>query len=221
MENVNKSTTNNPESNNQTRKKEVYVGTVMPTMSSGLQYLYLVGPSTLVGFFVLLSIFNQNLKGLAYLVGICVLFTLSFVFGKMMAIINDKPPSQFCSTFGISIFSGGLSQGTLIYMFTLFYLLFPMIHNNIVNMPILFTLIFAVAFDGIVQLQENCTTMTSILFSLLIGVIVGSAWSVLIYSIQPELVYHTDYISNNKLACSMPSKQKFKCVVKKNGEIIG
>jgi len=186
--------------------------TPMNSLSSKLYYISVVSPSVLVGFFVLLSVFNQNLKGLAYLVGICVLFTCMNTLKNMLIITGTPDPN--CK-------SNGLSYGILIYVFTFFYLLLPMIINGIINMPLLFLLALMTIIDSIINVSENCIKTKNIFISIIFGCLIGVSWSLLIYSIKPELTYHTDYITSNKLACSLPSKQNFKCVVKKNGEIIG
>jgi hypothetical protein len=72
-----------------------------------------------------------------------------------------------------------------------------------------------------VNLHHGCTSLPFIVVTAVASSIIGTFWSLVIYNIKPELAYHIDYITSNKLACSMPSKQKFKCVVKRNGEIIG
>tara|TARA_A100001011_G_C14321225_1_gene850767 strand:- start:8207 stop:8872 length:666 start_codon:yes stop_codon:yes gene_type:complete len=192
----------------------------IPSLSSSLYYVSVVGPSVLVGFFILLSIFNQNLKGLAYLVGICVLFTLTNTFNEMFSALSESKGSRKCYSHGLFSSRGGLSYGTLVYVFSFFYLLLPMMINGIVNIPLLFSLIMVTIVDGVVNIRHGCTTMTFIVISFLLAMIAGTFWSLIIYQIKPDLVYHTDYITNNKLACSMPSKQKFKCVVKKRGEIV-
>lgn len=184
----------------------------MNSLSSKLYYISVVAPSVLVGFFVILSIFNQNLKGLAYLVGICVLFTCMNTLKNMLIITGNPDPK--CK-------SNGLSYGILIYVFTFFYLLLPMIINGIINMPLLFSLALIAIIDSIISVGEHCVEVKNIIISIIFGCLIGVSWSLLIYSIKPELTYHTDYITSNKLACSLPSKQNFKCVVKKNGEIIG
>lgn len=201
-------------------EKVVFSKTVVPTPSSTLYFVSVVAPSVLIGFFVLLSIFNQNLKGLAYLVGICVLFTFTNTFSSMFSAFKENKGSEMCGNHGL-FSSGGFSYGTLIYVFSFFYLLLPMMINGIINIPLLLSLILIAIVDGVVNIRHGCTTASFIVFSAILSLSIGTLWSLLIYNIKPDLAYHTDYITNNKLACSLPSKQKFKCVVKKNGEIIG
>ena len=206
-----------------TGNKKVKLGSniikTFPTTS--LYFISLVGPSVLVGFFLILSIFNQNLKGIAYLIGICVLSVISSMIGGMYDALSYDPRDPKCAGYGLFFSSNGLPYGTLIYVFSFFYLLMPMLTNGIVNMPLLVSLILVTVLDALVNSKQGCSNSASIALSVVVASLAGTLWSTLIYSIKPELTYHTDYISSNKLACSLPSKQKFKCVVKKNGEIIG
>lgn len=203
--------------------------TPMNSVSSKLYYISVIAPSVLIGFFVILSLFNQNLKGLAYLVGLCVLFSSMSVFNSMLSANTSETDEQLssfsrnmCKNYGLfGERSTGLPYGILVYAFTLFYLLLPMVINGIVNMPLLFSLVLITIIDCVISVRENCVRIKNIIISLIFGCLIGVFWSLLIYSIKPELTYHTDYITSNKLACSLPSKQNFKCVVKKNGEIIG
>ena len=191
---------------------------ILPSTSSALYLVSFVGPYVLIGFFLLLSIFNQNLKGVAYLVGICVLFTIS---GGVSTMLEASSNNRKCGDHGVFHQSNGLPPGTLVYVFSFFYLITPMVTTGIVNMPLLVSLALMTIVDATVNLRDNCTDLSFIVIAIVFASIIGTLWSVLIYSVKRELVYHTDYISTNKLACSLPSKQKFKCVVKKNGEIIG
>ena len=193
---------------------------ILPSTSSALYLVSFVGPYVLIGFFLLLSIFNQNLKGVAYLVGICVLFTISRGVSTMLD-ASSFSNNRKCGDHGVFHQSNGLPPGTLVYVFSFFYLIAPMVTTGIVNMPLLVSLALMTIVDAAVNLQEKCTDMSFIMIAIVFASIIGTLWSVLIYSVKRELAYHTDYISTNKLACSLPSKQKFKCVVKKNGEIIG
>lgn len=198
--------------------KTRFSNNILPSTSSALYLVSFVGPYVLIGFFLLLSIFNQNLKGVAYLVGICVLFTIS---GTVSIMLDPFSTNRKCGDHGVFHQSNGLPPGTLVYVFSFFYLMTPMFTTGIVNMPLLVSLALMTIVDATVKLRDNCTDLSFIVIAIVFASIIGTLWSVLIYSVKRELAYHTDYISTNKLACSLPSKQKFKCVVKKNGEIIG
>jgi hypothetical protein len=64
-----------------------------------------------------------------------------------------------------------------------------------------------------------CTTPTGIVLGSFIGIIWGLFWYFLIQGQNNELLYYDDLLSN-KVACSRPSQQKFKCSVYKNGELL-
>ena len=139
----------------------------------------------------------------------------------MLGSFSTFSTNRKCGDHGVFHQSNGLPPGTLVYVFSFFYLITPMVTTGIVNMPLLVSLALMTIVDATVNLRDKCTDLSFIMIAIGFASIIGTLWSVLIYSVKRELAYHTDYISTNKLACSLPSKQKFKCVVKKNGEIIG
>jgi len=57
------------------------------------------------------------------------------------------------------------------------------------------------------------------------GALIGFVWSIVFYNILyqnntlKDFLYYNDFDSN-KVACMRPSKQKFKCSVYKNGELV-
>jgi hypothetical protein len=54
----------------------------------------------------------------------------------------------------------------------------------------------------------------------LVGLILGATWfSVFHHSGYDSLLYF-DELTSNRIACSRPSKQTFKCSVYKNGQLI-
>ena len=191
-----------------------------PTMQNSFNFLIMIGPYLLIGFFVLMSFFNKNLKGLIYVVGICGLIVVTKIFsatlGPMLSLENR---SIMCNMFGLRFLGDGLPFSILVYFFTLGYLFFPMYKNNIMNYPMIITIMLLAGADLVVQMSNNCTKGIAVFISILIGVMIGFIWSTVIQNNAPDLLYHTDYVSD-KLACSMPSQQKFKCQVYKNGELI-
>lgn len=73
--------------------------------------------------------------------------------------------------------------------------------------------------DTTIQLNMECTQPPMLLLSVIIAMIWGGIYSYIISLISPDMLYHTDYLSD-KQVCSMPSEQKFKCKVYRNGELI-
>lgn len=194
---------------------------IQPGFYSLFNLLSLMGPFLLISFFVLLSFFNQNMKGFIYFIGVCFLILTSKIFsGILYPILKDDDYKKVsCRLLPIPFLDGILPFSSLVYGFTFSYLFFPMFSNNIINIPILLTILLLSAADSIIKLNQKCAPAIGLLFALFIGLITGMFYIFMVDKINNQMLYHTDYVSN-KLACSMPSEQKFQCKVYKNGELI-
>ena len=74
--------------------------------------------------------------------------------------------------------------------------------------------------DSYARVKNYCTNPVGVIFGLILGLVIGTIYYVIIKGSGNELLlYNTDFISN-KVACSRPSKQQFKCAVYKNGELL-
>lgn len=183
----------------------------------------IIGPFFLTFFLVMLSIFNQNFKGLFYIVGILLLFGLNVIlmnFYKEKVDIKNLP--FHCNLFEI----GNLSQysypeiSSMIISFTLIYLLLPMIFNNQMNFVILFTLISMLVIDAYSKKSLNCSNYSKVIAGTGFGLIFGALWYfVILFGFSKEYLYFNEIGSNN-VVCKRPSKQTFKCSVYKNGKLI-
>lgn len=72
--------------------------------------------------------------------------------------------------------------------------------------------------------QMGCTeniTFIGILGNFFSGTLLGSGISALLYTSPIKNLLYVGEINSNKEVCSMPSQQKFKCRVYKNGELVG
>ena len=185
--------------------------------SPNFQFLSLIGPYVLIGFFFLLSFFNTNLKGIVYLIGVIVLLFFSGLVDGMIPESEDA--KAMCNLFGMPTLGKNLPFGLLVYGFTFTYLFFPMIQNSMMNYPLIVGLLLITGVDITIQLYSKCSTMNGVMISLALSLVFGFIWYLTIQSLSPSLLYHVDYLSD-KQVCSMPSQQKFKCSVYKNGELI-
>ena len=74
--------------------------------------------------------------------------------------------------------------------------------------------------DVVIKINYKCTSSLGVVMGSILGLFCGIAWYLIIKSAgQTGLLYYDDLVSN-KIACSRPTKQKFKCNVYKNGELI-
>jgi hypothetical protein len=197
--------------------KEKPYGPVMdPTLNNIFKIITLISPIFVVLLLVTISIINSDIKGFVYLGCVILLFFFFFIFQSTMPF---NQPTTICAIWNIGPFRYP-SFISALYTYTIVYLFYPMVTNEVYNFPLLIILLIIYISDVIIRcFKMACTN--------LIGVMVGSAAGVifavlfiLLLSNNKELLYYNDLISS-KVACSVPSKQKFKCSVYNNGQLIG
>jgi|LauGreSBDMM110SN_4_FD.fasta_scaffold134527_1 hypothetical protein len=190
-------------------------------------YLFLrLAPFFLVCFFTLSSVLNQDFKGLIYIAGLLLSCFFTILIGNALSDFipqpdGDKP--EVCNM--ISIGSTGdiskLPLGQLVIVFTFGYLLYPLVYYNLLkqNIPTLIFFPLLLLFDMIWNVKNSCYTPIQIVFSLILGGLLGVGWGYIIdQSKNPALQYFAG--SPNGEVCSAPSNTTFKCNVYKNGELI-
>ena len=184
-------------------------------------FLSLISPYVLVLLLLLNSIINSNIKGLIYLFGVIILFFVVLLFQSSINVSgNTYTPPSYCRLFSSKLPDLSIpSFNSALIMFTFVYILIPMIVYNAMNLPFLCIILILFAIDTGIRTQNKCTTMVGILFGGVIGIVISVLWYSIISSNAPNLLYYDDLISN-KVACSRPTKQKFKCSVYKNGQML-
>ena len=78
--------------------------------------------------------------------------------------------------------------------------------------------------DLAMKKQMGCTryiTNVGIAGNFFSGTLLGSGISALIYTSPIRNLLYVGEVNSEKEVCSMPSQQKFKCRVYKNGELVG
>jgi hypothetical protein len=133
----------------------------------------------------------------------------------------------------VSVFEPFLSNTNLSYStfslaFAMFYFIFPMIlvnmdnKSNMFNYRVVLFFSFYLIFDLLIKRSRRCTmnmTAGSIFGDLIGGLSLGIGASTATYYIKRDLLFINEASSTAEI-CSMPSKQKFKCSVTKNGELV-
>ena len=95
-----------------------------------------------------------------------------------------------------------------------------MISMEMINFPLIIVFVLLYVLDSIVKYTNKCSSLIGIIMGSILGLFFGISWFLLIRSTgQTGLLYYDDLVSN-KIACSRPTKQNFKCQVYKNGELI-
>lgn len=177
------------------------------------------------------SIFSGRIGG-----GLFYIFCLFIITAirSLIIFISSDPSSgsmdipNICNT-GSFLPYTNLTYSTFILTFSLFYFLTPMIiissknKTDIINYSVLMFFISYIFFDIFVKKSLNCISsfFSMNLFSDLVGGIgLGALISGLLF-ISPlkKNLFINNGTGDNEV-CSMPSKQKFKCSVYKNGELV-
>jgi len=191
-----------------------------------LIYLFFrLAPFIIVCYFALSSLFNQDMKGLIYLVGLlfaCFVtfilvhtLPLSFTFGESDAIPDmRKIVSPVCNliTIGKDGSFSRLPLGLATLSYTFFYLLFVIVYYKLelTNLPTLIFFPILLLADLAWNMMNNCYAPFGIILSLLAGGGMGLAWaSIILRMNQPSLLFLN--VGSNQSVCQRPSKQLFKC----------
>jgi len=197
-----------------------------PAISSGIRVslndvfgvLSMTSPFLVSFLMVMISIINSNLKGLIYMLGLMILFIVVFLFQQTIQ-TPVHTSSNFCSLFNISQYTVP-SFNSALYLYTITYVLLPMLTTQMINFPLIIVFLLLYVCDCIVKINYGCTPLIGVLMGSFLGMFFGLVWYLLIKSSgHQDLLYYDDMISN-KIACSKPTKQKFKCQVYKNGQLI-
>lgn len=175
-------------------------------------FLVMVLPYVLIGFFVLLSIFNANLKGFMYLIGIVMLISFTSIFIPESPRENTFGRKEACQIFDLYGFSKRLPFSIMVYSFTFMYLILPMYIFEHINYQVIILLMLTIVLDTFYRTMYSCDSMAFILSAGILGTVVGLVWFSLVYAVNHDLLYHTELVSN-KLSCSLKSEQRYSCEV--------
>ena len=192
------------------------------TGSNMAQLFSLISPF-LLGFFIFMSsLFNLNIKGIIYLGGILIAALINaFLMGTIKEPLPD-PTSIACGLVNTDYwkFYGTPSPSGVFIAFTIAYLVLPLYYNDQMNYVLLISLLGLLFIDIIAKTYNGCTSYIGAALGCLVGFILGAAWYSLFKAAGYESLVYFNEMNSNKVMCSRPSKQTFKCSVYKHGELI-
>ena len=197
-----------------------------------LSYLFFrLAPFIIVSYFSLSSIFNQDLKGLIYLVGLLLATFVTILVGNTLPLsftigtdiegsVVPKAVNGVCNMITIGK-DGSFSRiplGISMLTYTLIYLVYIIAKNHIEmsNLPTLIILPLLILGDLLWNITNDCYKPFGLALSLACGGLMGWAWAAIVESFkQPQLFFLN--VGGDKTVCHRPSKQLFKCTFKKSG----
>jgi hypothetical protein len=179
----------------------------------------------LLGFFIVMaSVVGENIKGIVYLGGVLIASMLNIPVMAMIGspISDDAPPT--CTLFNPdSMLVSGYnspSPSTVFVAFTATYLILPMIFNSQLNFPLIIILGSLLSLDMITKVKARCTTGAGAVLGALVGFVFAAGWYSMFKAAGMSSLLYFNELSSDRVLCSRPSKQTFKCSVFKNGELI-
>jgi hypothetical protein len=192
------------------------------TFKSLIKFFSFCSPIIIPTSLFLFSLYSGLIsKGLFYLFIIIIIIVIRVLF-----LLQTKVDTiQECNEYPL-LKNKNITLSVYILTFTFFYLCFPMFVSKNINIGIISFFIFYIIFDLIIKIMLKCIQDFNIYRNFIIGdFIAGSAIGIsvscILYYFGGQNLLFTADISSNKISCSRPSQQKFKCSVYKNGEIIG
>lgn len=190
-----------------------------------ITYLFLrLAPFILVCFFAFASFFNQDFKGIVYLIGLILTGFITMLF-ENTGILNttkiaESLKSPSCHAFDFTLMgfksSNSLPMSQTIFGFTFGYLLTIIYQNKtyLTNLPTLIFFPAVILFDFVWNIKNFCYSWHYLLASLFIGLIMGNAWAWMIKKTKNDKLLYFNFVNGSDTTCSRPSKQSFKCQMK-------
>ena len=184
-----------------------------------LYLFFRLAPFIIVSYFSISSIFNQDLKGIIYLVGVIFACFAAILFGNSlndeMIVSPEKNPVCNMLTLGSSGTYSKIPLGITILSYTFSYLIYVIVKYKIVmyNLPTLMLFPMLILGDVLWNIKNGCFKPFGAIVSLLIGAGIGLLWAFIIDTIKkPKLQYFN--VGSDRTVCERPSKQLFKCTFK-------
>jgi hypothetical protein len=171
-------------------------------------------PYVLIASIVAIGFANQSPSGFIYL-----FFLVFTIFVRMFVYKGIKETNE---KYAYATENGLRSINMFIAAFTFMYLTLPMILNKSINFWIMTLLILYIVVDFFIRQyvkRRSLPVDTLINFIVGAGLAVGCVFTMNGLKLEQYLMFNE--ISSDKVMCSVPKKQTFKCAVYKNGELIG
>jgi hypothetical protein len=202
----------------------------MNTLNIGsLLYIsFRLAPFILISYFTISSLFNQDFKGLIYLAGLIITSFIAILIGNQFPSIYENSGdsadntyeniTKVCNLMTISK-SGPLSNlplSIVVFSYTFGYLLVPIVKYGLItqNIPTIVIFPILIISDILWQITNTCSTTAAVFSGLIVAGLAGVGWSFFIDSTKMSSLQYFNGISN-KSSCSVPTKQFFKCAVKR------
>jgi hypothetical protein len=171
----------------------------------------LLSPYLIPLYLLMSSFFNQDIKGLFYLVLLTInVFLTAKISGFLKVGKTENTDSNLCK-FGPFDTNSSISVNSSIIGFTLGYLVVPMFNNGTINYGILTMFLILLSINGFTQAANKCCSNIGIVLGSFIGLMIGYITVVALssYEMTKHLIYFYEG-GDNSNKCKL-IKQKYTC----------
>lgn len=183
-----------------------------------LYLFFRLSPFIIVTYFTLMSIFNQDIRGLIYLSGL--IFTCIIILG-VAKISGMEPPvhgniSCRISSLGLDSPFSPLPLGIATLFYTFSYIMAIVIDNKIVNKNIQTIIVFIVLIlvEAGFQITNKCSDPIKIALAGIVSILCGLLWWAIISSTGTNLLLFVGI--DQKEICDRPIRSKYRCRITSN-----
>jgi len=158
-------------------------------------------------------LFNHNLRGFVYLVGLILSTATISSVGNYADMVNPPEPNAVCHAFTLTLNHAyarvPLDLGVL--GFTFAYLFVFMYTNGLmsINIPTLLFFPIAILLTFRWLVQNSCFSVSSCILSIVVSTAFGVAWGYIVKKQMPKFQYL--YANSNREACVRQSNDTYKC----------
>ena len=202
------------------------------TFTNVLSFMALLSPFLLSFFMIMLSIVNNTIvKGLLFITGLVIVSFLTYLIKSILKERQNPLASPLCNILPFPftsrgsiaseyvIFSSPITSSVLLGYISS-YLIYPMYINNEVNYPLLMFLVSIFGTNSVIELWNKCGSIGGVVLGGILGITFGILYyGIIVASGNKELAYFTE-IKSSAEGCRKPSKQRFKCSVYENGQLL-
>jgi len=197
---------------------------IVPSIKNGFILLTSLSPLLLSFFLIMASIIDTSLRGLVYLGGVLICYLVNLILTISFSSPPQSPRPNDCTLINWGWAPTNLNDmfasNTMFLAFTSVYIIMPMILANQINIAMIVVLGLLYIGDAITRTMRGCIGPLNVFLGTLVGGLLGAGYaSAFYYTQNGNLLYFNEIISNNQV-CSRPQKQKFKCAIYKNGELV-
>lgn len=211
------------DSNNQTMKLAGVSDTPLQLFqpTNIIVFLSFFSPIILAVSITSLSFIFQNFKGLIYLgflIAVCLARSYVYMISGSSPVTNDR---TICTSIQYSKY-GNPTFSSFVFAFTIMYLSLPMFSNGAPNFWVFSSLLSYFIIDVFIKIYKNCVVkMSDLIINILLGLSSAALIVTLMYSGGSGKYLFFNEVSSNKDICYQPKEQNFKCVVYKDGTMVG